>query len=79
MWGNTTKQELPNNEELTVFTLALLFWQVFRFSSWKSIPFKVKTLLFQNIRDQLLSNKATYSRITDPRLLLFSYEGYCRC
>jgi hypothetical protein len=39
-------------------TLAHLFWQILKFSSWNSKPLKVKPLLLQNITDQLLSDKA---------------------
>ena len=47
-------------------TLALLFWQVLKFSSWNSTPLKVKPLLLQNITDQLLSDKAPQPTVIQP-------------
>jgi len=51
--------------EFTV-TLALLFWQVLKFSSWNSKPLKVKALLLQNITDQLRSDKVPHPTTTEP-------------
>jgi hypothetical protein len=48
------------------FTLALLFWQVLKFSSWNSKPLKVKALLLQNTADQLLCHKAPHPTIMEP-------------
>jgi hypothetical protein len=73
MWGNITTQELSNNVKQIVFTLALPFWQVLRFSSWKSKPLEVKALFLQNIKCQLLSDKASNPRITESSSASFFY------